>query len=605
MPLRDDLLNPIAGENPGGQNLRYAPVYDKIKDARREDDDAPQGDWQIERKTADYALVLKLAGEALATKSKDLQLATWMTEALLKTESFTGLRAGLDLIRGLIETFWDNLYPEVEDGDFELRAAPLDWLGSRQDAALRNLPLTRTKGTTWYRFKEARGVGYETDADTSEKQEARAAAISEGKMTMEDWDVAFNATPKSFFMDLESTLDGILESLDTLSGLCEEKFTSDAPSFGPMRTTLEEIRHTVHGLLQKKREAEPDAAAPEQEAPSEEEAPAASSSWAESEPAAHRKVRPKGGPLAPEPADSDDAFQRVVSVAAFLRRENPSSTTPYLLLRGLRFGELRSAGPDLDPALLEAPSTETRQSLKKASLEADWQQVIEIAESAMGMPCGRGWLDLQRYGYRAAYELGYPQIQAAIRAEVNGLLADYPGLRQATLLDDTPAANPETQMWLDEIAPTAAAAPEPGYTPPVIVHEEVRSAGEGESRAPDANTLAAEAAAAGRYQEAIEILMREAAMEKSGRGRFQRRLQLAQLCISIGYDQIAHPILDQITAEIDARGLEGWEAPDLVAQPFSLLYQCLVKSKADPELKQKIYDRICRLDPLQALACGR
>jgi type VI secretion system protein ImpA len=605
MPLRDDLLNPVAGENPGGQNLRYTPIYDKIKEARREDDDAPQGDWQVERKTADYALVLKLAGEALATKSKDLQLAAWITEALLKTESFAGLRAGLELIRGLIETFWDNLYPEVEDGDFELRAAPLDWLGSRQDAALRNLPLTRTKGTTWYRFKEARGVGYETDADTSEKQEARATAISEGKMTMEDWDAAFNSTPKSFYTDLESTLDGILESLDTVGRLCEEKFTSDAPSFGPMRTTLEEIRHTVHPLLQKKREVEPDATASQEEAPAEEAAPGASSSWAESEPAAPRKVRPKGGPLAPEPADRDDAFQRVVSVAAFLRREDPTSTTPYLLLRGLRFGELRSAGSDVDPALLEAPSTEIRQSLKKASLEADWQHVIEIAESAMGIPCGRGWLDLQRYVYRAAYELGYPQIQAVIRAEVNGLLADYPGLRQATLLDDTPAANPETQMWLDEIAPAAPAAPEPAYAPAVFVHEEVRSAGEGASQAPDANRLAAEAAAAGRYQEAIEILMREAAMEKSGRGRFQRRLQLAQLCISIGYDQIAHPILDQITAEIDARGLEGWEAPELVAQPFSLLYQCLVKSKADPEVKQKIYDRICRLDPLQALACGR
>ena len=99
--------------------------------------------------------------------------------------------------------------------------------------------------------------------------------------------------------------------------------------------------------------------------------------------------------------------------------------------------------------------------------------------------------------------------------------------------------------------------------------------------------------------------MREAAAEKSGRGRFQRRLQLAQLCISMGYEHIAHPILEQITAEIDARGLEGWESPTLVAQPFCLLYQCLAKSKADPELKQKIYDRICRLDPLQALACGR
>jgi type VI secretion system protein ImpA len=599
MPLRNDLLNPIPGKNPCGESLRYAPVYDKIKEARREDDDAPQGDWQHERKTADYTLVLKLGGEALATKSKDLQLAVWITEALFKTESFAGLRSGLDLIRGLLENLWDNLYPEVEDGDFELRAAPLDWLGSRQEAALRNLPLTRTKGTSWYKFKEARAVGHETDADDSDKQEVRAAAIADGKMTMEDWDKAFIATPKSFYTETEATLDGILEAIDALTALCEEKFTSDAPSFGPTRTTLEEIRHTVHGLLQKKRETEPDAA---------EEAAEESFSWAEPEPtSAPRKVRAKGGPLSPEPVDKDDAFQRVVDVAVFLRREDPYSTTPYLLLRGLRFGELRSVGPDLDPGLLAAPATEVRQSLKKAASESDWLQVIEIAESAMGTPCGRGWLDLQRYTYRAAYELGYTQIQAVIRAEVHALLADYPGLRQAMLLDDTPAANPETQMWLDEIAPAIPAAPEtePAYTPPVFVHEEVRPAGEGGSRAPDANELALEAAGAGRHQEAIEILMREASTEKSGRGRFQRRLQLAQLCISMGYEQIAHPILDQITAEIDARGLEGWEAPELVAQPFCLLYRCLVKSKTDPEVKQKIYDRICRLDPLQALACGR
>jgi type VI secretion system protein ImpA len=274
-------------------------------------------------------------------------------------------------------------------------------------------------------------------------------------------------------------------------------------------------------------------------------------------------------------------------------------------LRGLRFGELRSAGSDLDANLLEAPPTEIRQSLKKSANDAEWQQVIDIAESAMGMPCGRGWLDLQRYAYRAAYELSYTQIQAAIRAEVNALLADYPGLRQATLLDDTPTANPETQAWLDEIAPAAAAAPETVYSPPPVATAAAPVNQAGAPQAPDANDLALEAARAGRKQEAIEILMREVAAEKSGRGRFQRQLQLAQLCISMGYEHIAHPILLQITSEIDARGLEGWEAAALVAQPFVLLYQCLTKSKADPEVKQKIYDRICRLDPLQALACGR
>jgi type VI secretion system protein ImpA len=40
MPLRDDLLNPIPGENLNGENLRQAPVFDRIKEARREDDDA-------------------------------------------------------------------------------------------------------------------------------------------------------------------------------------------------------------------------------------------------------------------------------------------------------------------------------------------------------------------------------------------------------------------------------------------------------------------------------------------------------------------------------------------------------------------------------------
>ncbi|MBN1566664.1 MAG: type VI secretion system protein TssA [Acidobacteria bacterium] len=611
MPLRDDLLNPIPGENPCGENLRYNPVYDKIKEARREEDDVPQGDWQYERKTADYPVVLKLAGEALATKSKDLQIAVWLTEALIKTESFAGLRAGLDLISGLIGNFWDCLYPEIDDGDLELRAAPLDWLGSRMDTTLRSLPITKS-GYSWYQSREARLVGYEDESAEEEKREARAAAIAEGKITGEDWDKAFNSTPKGFYVNLESTLDGILESIDSLSALCGDKFGNDAPSFSPLKTTIEELRHSVHGLLQKKRESEPDDSSAGAEAPPEDAAPEESSSWAEEAPtaAAQPKVRPRGGPLAPEPVDKDDAYRRIISVAAFLRREDPYSTTPFLLLRGLRFGELRSAGSELDPNLLEAPPTEVRQSLKKAANDGDWQQVIEIAETAMGMPCGRGWLDLQRYVYRAAYEMSYTQIQAVIRAEVNALLADYPILRQAILLDDTPAANPETQSWLDEIAPVAAAAPaaaeeEPVYAPPPVVGERAYQMQEDGLQTPDAYELAQEAAQSGRQQEAIEIMMREAAAEKSGRGRFQRRLQLAHLCISMGYEQIAHPILEQITAEIDSRGLEGWEAAAFVAQPFSLLYQCLAKSKAAPELKQKIYDRICRLDPLQALACRR
>src|SRR5438270_11807769 len=92
VPLRDDLLNPIPGNNPCGENLRYDPVYDKIKEARFEDeDDAPQGEWQRAGKKADFPLVIELAGDALVKKRKELQLAAWLDEATLRRERFSAL----------------------------------------------------------------------------------------------------------------------------------------------------------------------------------------------------------------------------------------------------------------------------------------------------------------------------------------------------------------------------------------------------------------------------------------------------------------------------------------------------------------------------------
>src|ERR1035437_8743518 len=143
MPLREDILNPIAGDNPGGQSLRYAPVYDKIKEARREDDELAQGAWQHERKVADWVQVSKLCQDAIATQSKDLQLAVWLCEAQLKREGIRGFCEGVGLCHGLLDKFWDTLYPELDDGDAEQRAAPLDWLGSRVIVAIKSVPLCR------------------------------------------------------------------------------------------------------------------------------------------------------------------------------------------------------------------------------------------------------------------------------------------------------------------------------------------------------------------------------------------------------------------------------------------------------------------------------
>ena len=149
MPLPSDLLNPISADKPGGENLQYAPIFDKIKEARREDDDVPQGDWARGRKLADWPLTVKLINESLATKTKDLQLTAWLAEAMLKREGISGLREVLDLNRAYIENFWDSLYPELEDGDAEFRAGKLQWIGDKLEQAVKQVPLTRT-GLSWY-----------------------------------------------------------------------------------------------------------------------------------------------------------------------------------------------------------------------------------------------------------------------------------------------------------------------------------------------------------------------------------------------------------------------------------------------------------------------
>src|SRR5687767_13530718 len=259
MPLRDDILNPIPGANRSGENLRYAPVYDKIKEARRQDDDGPMGEWQRERKVADWAQVIKLAGEAIATKSKDFQLAAWLTEALLHKEGIQGLQAGFNVIRGLVENFWDTAYPELDDGDSEMRAAPLDWLGAHYlEVPIKRVALTKS-GLNLLDYQKARKIGREADvADDYEKAEAFQAAVAAGEVTLDQWDKAFAATSKEFYRNRVAEIDALLTTIEEFQPIAEEKFGEFVPSFSKLVSILEEVKHQTNSFLREKLVTDPD-----------------------------------------------------------------------------------------------------------------------------------------------------------------------------------------------------------------------------------------------------------------------------------------------------------------------------------------------------------
>jgi len=606
--LREDILAPIPGENPSGIDLRYDTkllIYDKIREARRQDDGLAQGAWQTERKTANYSLIIKLTQDALATVSKDLQLAAWLTEALLVTEPYGGLCRGLTLCQSLLTDFWDTVYPVVEDGDLELRAKPLSWIGSSRDLDLhvRSAPLVQA-GYSWFTHKESRDLGYEEQAKTDKERKARTKLIEEGKIAPEVFDKAFAETPKAFYLTAEKDLDRCLQALESLETLCNEKFEEEGPSFVKLRTALTEVRHTVHSLLTKKREKEPD---PVEEVPAPvAEAPATAELTEDQGALAVVPVASSLVVTLSEPADLRQAVAGVVAGAAFLRKREPLSPAPYLVLRGLRWGELRTGSRLGDTTLLEAPPTELRQKVKRLALAKRWNELLEACEDAMALPCGRGWLDLQRLSVAACSALGaeYRPIATAIQSELRALLNDLPELLDATLLDDTPAANPETKAWLQHLQAPAHLDPVSGNEESSSSLASINGTPTWLAQAADAYVLAKEALTAGQEEKAFAIMRAEVSRQRSGRGRFRRTMQLVDLMVSAGKDAIAQPLLDDMSAMIETHKLDAWEDPEQVASDLLRLMRNSKKIQGNAGEKQKLFERICRLDPVQALNVG-
>ncbi len=468
MPNIEPLLNPISEDKPSGDDLKFfkapldsVPLFDKIRNARKMEDKGPQGMWATDSSPQDFGLIIKWITEALSTKTKDLQLAAWLTEAWTHKEGAKGLAAGLDLLREFVVRFWDSVYPELDEGDAEPRAAPLDWVGSYFDPAkmsspifaLRSVSLSQS-GYTYFNYQESRQIGYEADVSRNPQRKAvRDAAIKDGKVVPEAFDKDFESTKKAHFKELQADLKTAQASLAELDTVCHEKFADVAPSFSPLRKALEEVANVVHILLVKKLEKDPDPVEPD---------PSILAAAAEEQPRQEAEAgsAPDGNGTAAQSLDLSQlesgaikneaqAVLHAVAAAQFIRRQNPASPTSYLLLRALRWGELRSAA-DIKQADLPAPAADIRRALRTAAATGNWKGVLESAETAMSNTCGRGWLDLQRYSIRAATELGYGAAAKAIRSELKSLLVDFPDLTKATLNDDTGAANPETMDWLKQ-----------------------------------------------------------------------------------------------------------------------------------------------------------
>ncbi len=288
---------------------------------------------------------------------------------------------------------------------------------------------------------------------------------------------------------------------------------------------------------------------------------------------------------------------------SFFENDRSGSPVAYLVNASIRLGEMREQGSWPSYDFLVSPPTETRQTLKRLASESNWEELLRAAVAAAGESCGRAWLDVHRYVWKASYEAGYTSVAAAVISTVQAVLRDLPEMPTWTLDDDTPAANPETQRWLEEMVipkppePVAVEAPaaQPMYVAPVPAEPAAEEA------PPDAMDLARDFIRRGQLTQAIQLLMRDAAQQPSGRARFQRRLQIAQLCMSSGQGKVAYPVLEELVKEIEERRLEEWEDTEMISPPLALLLQCLETAGNNNGAREALFARLCRIDPITAM----
>lgn len=334
----EPLLSPIPGDKPTGADLRADPnptsEYFKLKDARfaaRAKEREIDGDPSLAGgELPEWRTILDLAPKLLATQTKDLEIAAWMAEGLLRRHGFPGLRDGFRLLRGLVDKYWDGLYPVPDEDGLAAKVAPLRALnGEGADGTLiqpiRKVPMTDSdegQFASWQYERAAKMVGATGDGASEWHADA-------GTVTLDQIKASQKATKPKFFIDLvdditacETEFAGLAKALDDVCG-------NDSPPTSTIRRTLE----TVAAIA---RELGADALAAAQ----------ATGAAGAAAPSQGDGAAKGGQGLASGPIGTrEDAFATLARVAEYFRRSEPHSPISYTLDELVRRG--RMSLPDL------------------------------------------------------------------------------------------------------------------------------------------------------------------------------------------------------------------------------------------------------------------
>jgi len=128
----EELLVPVSPESPAGEDVSSSIEFSRLMEARRRDraGKCTEG-WNPSSglKHPEWQQAIDIAMDLIRNRSKDLTVAVYLAEAVAHVHGLPGLCRIIALIQGLLDTFWDDLHPEMEsEHDVEYRIGALNLL---------------------------------------------------------------------------------------------------------------------------------------------------------------------------------------------------------------------------------------------------------------------------------------------------------------------------------------------------------------------------------------------------------------------------------------------------------------------------------------------
>jgi len=252
-------LEPIKGSLATGidprEDVSPQSAYYRLKDqrmlARNEERNAIIEEESILLHSGLWRVFLEEVPDVLSNQAKDLEFVAWLIEALTRLYGFRGMGIGYELATGLVDTYWDDIYPMPDEDGMETRISSLIGLNGIESEGtlifpIASIPLTEMgidQAFAYWEYQQA--IDLERLDEDKRRYKVDGGAIELAKILE-----TVKTTSDEFYIDLIADLEYAIASFSKFSNTLDKAVGDVTPSSyisQKLDSILSALKHVLGG----------------------------------------------------------------------------------------------------------------------------------------------------------------------------------------------------------------------------------------------------------------------------------------------------------------------------------------------------------------------